>query len=151
MCNSLLVFRASASIHEYRYEAFTPRSNAFFFHGGSEGLYASKVHNSSSTSSQDNKHLKGKSFIRSNFSLSLLLIHPKFHPFLLFYFSAYFSALFFVLFVNFDSKLLWRELLVNNLNRVCDQATLFFSMENEFLALFLLLNFSPPEELQTIS
>ena len=151
MCNSLLVFRASASIHEYRYEAFTPQSNAFFFHGGSEGLYASKFHNSSSSSSQDNKPLKGKSFIRSNVYLFLLLIHPKFHPFLLFYVSAYFSASDFFFFVNFDSKHLWRELLVDNLNRVCDQATLFFSMENEFLTLFLLLNFSHPEELRTIN
>ncbi|KAH7677679.1 Transmembrane protein GPR107/GPR108-like protein [Dioscorea alata] len=29
-----------ASIHEYFNGAFTPRNNSFFFHGGSEGLYA---------------------------------------------------------------------------------------------------------------
>ncbi|CAB4284955.1 unnamed protein product [Prunus armeniaca] len=45
-------------------EAFSPQSNAFFFHGGSEGLYASKVHGSADSSSTDNHHLKGKSFIR---------------------------------------------------------------------------------------
>ncbi|MQL87106.1 hypothetical protein Taro_019621, partial [Colocasia esculenta] len=33
---------ARASIHEYSHEAFAPRSNSFFFHGGSEGLYASE-------------------------------------------------------------------------------------------------------------
>ncbi|RWW82908.1 hypothetical protein BHE74_00008594 [Ensete ventricosum] len=37
----LLCYRAGASIHEYSSGAFTPRSNSFFFHGGSEGLYAS--------------------------------------------------------------------------------------------------------------
>lgn len=76
MCiyNSLLVFRVSGSIHEYRYEAFTPQSNAFFFHGGSEGLYASKVHNSSTSSSQDNKPLKGKSFIRFE---TVTFVRPK--------------------------------------------------------------------------
>lgn len=57
------ITQCNASIHEYRNEAFNPQSNAFFFHGGSEGLYASKVHDSSASSPADN-HLKGKSFIR---------------------------------------------------------------------------------------
>ncbi|KAL4606479.1 hypothetical protein ACB092_09G106000 [Castanea dentata] len=59
------------SIHEYRNEGFIPQSNdsnAFFFHGGSEGLYASKLHHSSSisqhTGNNNNPSLKGKSFIR---------------------------------------------------------------------------------------
>ncbi|KDP21862.1 hypothetical protein JCGZ_00649 [Jatropha curcas] len=59
---SCTIKEASASIHEYNDEAFIPRSNAFFFHGGSEGLYASKVHDSSSTS--PDKPFQGKSFIR---------------------------------------------------------------------------------------
>ncbi|ONK62695.1 uncharacterized protein A4U43_C07F7000 [Asparagus officinalis] len=46
-----------ASIHEYSSGAFFPRSNSFFFHGGSEGLYASEVNVSSPSSD-------GKSFIR---------------------------------------------------------------------------------------
>ncbi|CAI0423772.1 unnamed protein product [Linum tenue] len=37
----------SASIHEYSNEGFIAQPDAFFFHGGSEGLYASKVHDSS--------------------------------------------------------------------------------------------------------
>lgn len=52
-----------ASIHEYRNDVFIPKSNAFFFHGGSEGLFASKLHDSSSPNTSD-KSLKGKSFIR---------------------------------------------------------------------------------------
>ncbi|KAG2691145.1 hypothetical protein I3843_09G217900 [Carya illinoinensis] len=67
VCSSIL-FPVSASIHEYRNEAFIPQSNASFFHGGSEGLYASKDHNASkdqtSSTSLNNKSLKGKSFIR---------------------------------------------------------------------------------------
>ncbi|KAL7194884.1 hypothetical protein ACSBR1_035157 [Camellia fascicularis] len=39
ICES--ISQVSASIHEYKNEPFTVRSNAFFFHGGSEGLYAS--------------------------------------------------------------------------------------------------------------
>ncbi|XP_010938027.1 uncharacterized protein [Elaeis guineensis] len=50
-------FYALASIHEYSNETFFPRSNSFFFHGGSEGLYASEVALSSPTSD-------GKSLIR---------------------------------------------------------------------------------------
>lgn len=61
--SNLLLQRCNASIHDYRRESFSPQSNAFFFHGGSEGLYASKVHDSSNELSQD-KPLKGKSFIR---------------------------------------------------------------------------------------
>ncbi|KAL4557764.1 hypothetical protein LXL04_035952 [Taraxacum kok-saghyz] len=57
-----------ASIHEYRNEFFTPQLNAFLFHGGSEGLFASKHHedhnNQSSITSSGNKPLEGKSFIR---------------------------------------------------------------------------------------
>ncbi|KAL6139015.1 hypothetical protein ACLB2K_064293 [Fragaria x ananassa] len=59
LCLILMIDACNASIHEYRNEAFKPQSNAFFFHGGSEGLYASKVVDSSSDS-----HVKGKSFIR---------------------------------------------------------------------------------------
>ncbi|KAJ6369293.1 hypothetical protein OIU78_001622 [Salix suchowensis] len=57
----LITTQVKGSIHEYRNEAFTTKSNAFFFHGGSEGLYASKAsrHLDSSASSQS-----GKSFIR---------------------------------------------------------------------------------------
>lgn len=71
ICSLLFVFRVSGSIHEYRNEAFSPQSEAFFFHGGSEGLYASKVHQSSS---QDGKPLKGKSFIRFD---SVTFVRPR--------------------------------------------------------------------------
>ncbi|CAD5162964.1 unnamed protein product [Musa acuminata subsp. malaccensis] len=54
----LLCYRAGASIHEYSNGAFTPRSNSFFFHGGSEGLYASAVVNITAPSSD------GDSFIQ---------------------------------------------------------------------------------------
>lgn len=56
----------SASIHEYKNEAFIPRFNSFFFHGGSEGLYASKNLDPPKTSPIDDnsKPLNGKSFIR---------------------------------------------------------------------------------------
>ncbi|PON60536.1 Lung seven transmembrane receptor-like [Parasponia andersonii] len=60
---SIVIVPSNASIHEYRSETFSPQSNAFFFHGGSEGLYASKVHDSANGVSAD-KTLKGKSFIR---------------------------------------------------------------------------------------
>lgn len=50
---------ASASVHDYGNQPFTTQSNAFFFHGGSEGLYASKLHQSS-----PDKPYKGHSFIR---------------------------------------------------------------------------------------
>ncbi|PKA58599.1 hypothetical protein AXF42_Ash008886 [Apostasia shenzhenica] len=48
---------ALASIHEYKNESFIRRSNSFFFHGGSEGLYASEASVNSSSS-------EGKSFIQ---------------------------------------------------------------------------------------
>lgn len=57
------ILSVDASIHEYRVESFSPKSNAFFFHGGSEGLYASKIHQTSSSSSSSSPE-KGKSFIR---------------------------------------------------------------------------------------
>ncbi|KAE9596003.1 hypothetical protein Lal_00030746 [Lupinus albus] len=50
-----------ASIHDYQNETFIHRSNSFFFHGGSEGLYASRV--PSFNDIEDNS-LNGKSFIR---------------------------------------------------------------------------------------
>uniref|UniRef100_A0A7N0UNM9 Uncharacterized protein n=1 Tax=Kalanchoe fedtschenkoi TaxID=63787 RepID=A0A7N0UNM9_KALFE len=49
--------RVEASIHEYRNEAFVPRHNSFFFHGGSEGMHASAVHNTKDVSDE-------KSYIR---------------------------------------------------------------------------------------
>lgn len=49
------------SIHEYKNEGFIPRFNSFFVHGGSEGMYASKVHNNGST---EDKPINGKSFVR---------------------------------------------------------------------------------------
>lgn len=51
---------ALASIHEYSNGVFIPRSNSFFFHGGSEGLYASKVKVLNDSSTSDG----GKSSIR---------------------------------------------------------------------------------------
>ncbi|XP_022721882.1 transmembrane protein 87B-like [Durio zibethinus] len=64
-----------ASIHEYRMEAFTPKSDAFFFHGGSEGLYASKLHETSTASSSETKpSFKGKSIIRFD---SVTFVRPK--------------------------------------------------------------------------
>ncbi|KAF8397106.1 hypothetical protein HHK36_016013 [Tetracentron sinense] len=59
LCN--IIIHAGASIHEYRNEAFTPQFNSFFFHGGSEGLYASKVHDEATS---EEKSYNGKSFIR---------------------------------------------------------------------------------------
>ncbi|TVU47176.1 hypothetical protein EJB05_06764 [Eragrostis curvula] len=41
---------ADASIHEYAGGGFSPRANSFFFHGGSEGLYASDPSSNSSAS-----------------------------------------------------------------------------------------------------
>ncbi|KAJ0520670.1 putative transmembrane protein GPR107/GPR108 [Helianthus annuus] len=67
-----LIAPIGASIHEYRNEYFTPQLNAFLFHGGSEGLFASKHHedhhdndsNITSLTSPELKPLAGKSFIR---------------------------------------------------------------------------------------
>lgn len=57
------IHQVDGSIHDYRNENFIPQSNAFFFHGGSEGLYASKLSDHSSSSSSENTY-KGRSFIR---------------------------------------------------------------------------------------
>ncbi|XWS74516.1 hypothetical protein CRYUN_Cryun01aG0004600 [Craigia yunnanensis] len=64
-----LISQVGGSIHEYQNQSFIRRSNSFFFHGGSEGLYASKLHidpekKGSSSSSPEDNHLNGKSFIR---------------------------------------------------------------------------------------
>ncbi|KAK2376256.1 Lung seven transmembrane receptor family protein [Trifolium repens] len=60
-----IITLVGASIHDYQNETFIRRANSFFFHGGSEGLYASKPisFNHSLSSSQDN-FPTGKSFIR---------------------------------------------------------------------------------------
>ncbi|KAG7658105.1 Lung seven transmembrane receptor-like [Arabidopsis suecica] len=58
-----LIGTTEGSIHEYNNEKFTAKFNARFFHGGSEGLYASKSQDLNSSSSSDNP-FKGKSFIR---------------------------------------------------------------------------------------
>ncbi|RAL52019.1 unnamed protein product [Cuscuta campestris] len=63
ICALALIREASASVHEYRNEQFIPKSNAFFFHGGTEGLFASELEHASANISID-KPLKGKSFIR---------------------------------------------------------------------------------------
>ncbi|XP_071738428.1 uncharacterized protein [Rutidosis leptorrhynchoides] len=66
VCNNSI----EASIHEYRNDHFAPQLNAFLFHGGSEGLFASKPntdtnnHSSSTSEINSNKPLEGKSFIR---------------------------------------------------------------------------------------
>ncbi|KAL5710071.1 Transmembrane protein 87A [Ranunculus cassubicifolius] len=59
----LVILHTSGSIHEYYNESFTPQSNSFFFHGGSEGLYASKVIDAKKPTSEE-KSYTGKSFIR---------------------------------------------------------------------------------------
>ncbi|PPS05968.1 hypothetical protein GOBAR_AA14669 [Gossypium barbadense] len=57
--------QVGASIHEYQNQSFFRRSNSFFFHGGSEGLYASKLHvDPDKKPSPEENHLNGKSFIR---------------------------------------------------------------------------------------
>ena len=62
---SITITHVGASIHDYQNETFMRRANSFFFHGGSEGLYASRVSSSNdSLPSEDNKSLNGKSFIR---------------------------------------------------------------------------------------
>ncbi|GJN07972.1 hypothetical protein PR202_ga25853 [Eleusine coracana subsp. coracana] len=47
---ALVARGADASIHEYGGGGFKPRANSFFFHGGSEGLYASDASSNSSAS-----------------------------------------------------------------------------------------------------
>ncbi|KAL3834745.1 hypothetical protein ACJIZ3_009481 [Penstemon smallii] len=66
LLSSVLENGVKASIHEYKNEAFIPRFNSFFFHGGSEGLYASKILDPAKTTLNDdsNKPPNGKSFIR---------------------------------------------------------------------------------------
>ncbi|KAL5741175.1 hypothetical protein ACOSP7_027907 [Xanthoceras sorbifolium] len=71
-CNNDLVANVDGSIHEYINEVFARQSNAFFFHGGSEGLYASKHFDS--TDSSPDKPIKGKSFIRFE---SVTFVRPK--------------------------------------------------------------------------
>ncbi|OMO53871.1 Transmembrane receptor, eukaryota [Corchorus capsularis] len=61
-------------------EAFSPKSDAFFFHGGSEGLYASRLHepptssSSSSSSAETKQFYKGKSIISFD---SVTFVRPK--------------------------------------------------------------------------
>ncbi|ERN04190.1 hypothetical protein AMTR_s00077p00111800 [Amborella trichopoda] len=59
----LLVFSSldetSGSIHGYSRASFSPQMNAYFFHGGSEGIYASSVDVNGSDGGA-----KGQSFIR---------------------------------------------------------------------------------------
>lgn len=54
------------SIHEYRNAAFIPQYNSFFFLGGNEGLYASRVVGDTQKNSSDDSSnpLDRKSFIR---------------------------------------------------------------------------------------
>lgn len=56
--------QVGASIHEYQNGSFIRRSNSFFFHGGSEGLYASELHSENDKPPSEDKPLNGKSFIR---------------------------------------------------------------------------------------
>ena len=58
------IVQVGASIHEYHTESFIRRSNSFFFHGGSEGLYASKLHSENDKLVSEDKPINGKSFIR---------------------------------------------------------------------------------------
>ncbi|KAL4620683.1 hypothetical protein ACB092_06G173100 [Castanea dentata] len=59
--SSHFIVQVGASIHEYQNEPFSRRSNSLFFHGGSEGLYASRVRH---IPSPQDKPFIGKSFIR---------------------------------------------------------------------------------------
>ncbi|KAL5569650.1 hypothetical protein UlMin_026225 [Ulmus minor] len=59
-----IVLQVGASIHEYHNESFIRRSNSFFFHGGSEGLYASRLPPANDKPASEDKPLNGKSFIR---------------------------------------------------------------------------------------
>lgn len=70
------VIVVEASIHEYRNEGFSRRLNSYF-HGGSEGLYASKLHLSHLNS--EDKPLNGESFIKYSPSISLVS-PPRPHP-----------------------------------------------------------------------
>lgn len=60
-----LMSQVNASVHEYHNEGFIHRSNSYFFHGGSEGLYASNVRiDADKPTSNEDKPINGKSFIR---------------------------------------------------------------------------------------
>lgn len=60
-----LISQVNASVHEYHNEGFIHRSNSYFFHGGSEGLYASKARiDADKPTSNEDKPINGKSFIR---------------------------------------------------------------------------------------
>lgn len=77
------VMGVNGSIHEYKDEAFIPRFNSFFFHGGSEGLYASKLQDSpllvsDDSNSNNNKPINGKSFIRYQNPITLF-VFPVLH------------------------------------------------------------------------
>ncbi|MCL7027946.1 hypothetical protein MKW94_011737 [Papaver nudicaule] len=77
-CFLLLIFFflsvVESSIHEYNNEPFTPQLNSFFFHGGSEGLYASKfladtdrgttLDDSQQQQKEQRPPINGKSFVR---------------------------------------------------------------------------------------
>ncbi|GAV67791.1 Lung_7-TM_R domain-containing protein [Cephalotus follicularis] len=56
-----MVYQVDASIHEYHNDSFSRLANSYFFHGGSEGLYASKI---ILDANNEDKPLNGKSFIR---------------------------------------------------------------------------------------
>ena len=78
----------NASIHEYMNDGFIPRFNSFFFHGGSEGLFASKPpppHHQHPSS--DDKSLNGKSFIRY-FNLIIIIYSYILHILLPFWVSS---------------------------------------------------------------
>lgn len=63
--SSSSISQLAASIHQYQNESFIHRSNSFFFHGGSEGLYASNFHPPSSNfTDYADKSLHGMTFIR---------------------------------------------------------------------------------------
>lgn len=63
---NLIMVGVKGSIHEYRNAAFIPQYNSFFFLGGNEGLYASRVVGETQNNSSDdtNNPLDGKAFIR---------------------------------------------------------------------------------------
>ncbi|KAM7257866.1 hypothetical protein ACFE04_013607 [Oxalis oulophora] len=58
----LVTQEVTGSIHEYQNETFSRRSNSYFFHGGTEGLYAST--NPRNNNADDDKPFDGNSFIR---------------------------------------------------------------------------------------
>lgn len=64
LLSSYSFYQVGASIHEYQNETFIRRSNSFFFHGGSEGMYASKLQSENDKPNSEDKPLNGKSFIR---------------------------------------------------------------------------------------